>query len=232
MLVITDADDTSYDGVTWPPGVRACVQERLPVLPKVNRQAMNAVARHKALFFVGDDCVFRTLGWDEIMLRELDAMGGTGILYPDDKRRTDIPEHYFVSADIIGALGWFSWPDPAMNMYYIDNIWADIGRRAGCLKLVPEAVIEHRHYSVCEDVPYDEIYQSGEAWGPGDAQAYQAWRRDRMTADVTTVKALLAAKGAGYKLTIRGANGIAGHGADAGTPGAVREAAEVLQGNH
>jgi hypothetical protein len=231
MLIISDADDGSYDGIDWPEGVRVQVlPEWMPYVPKINTVALEQAPRYKALFAIGDDCIFETPGWDRILMGELEAMGGTGILYPENHRRNDVPEQWMTSTDIVAALGWFA--NPALKHYWTDNTWAEIGRRAGCLKFCPDAVVEHRHYSVHKATEYDSIYQQCEQFGTRDAQAFQEWRAGQMNADVAAVKKLLAAKGAGYKFTMRSANGIAGLGTYEGTAGAVREAAEVLQGDH
>ena len=204
MLVISDADDGSYDGIEWPARVRAQVlDEWMPVVPKVNKAAMEQAAAYKAIFIVGDDCVFRTPGWDTIMMKALDGMGGTGIVYPDDLRRQDVPENWCTSTDIIRALGWFG--NPVLLHYWTDNTWAEIGQRAGCIRFCPDAIVEHQHYSVNPATRYDAVYQSTEQkFGQRDAQAFQEWKRSQMHADVAAVKKLLDAKGAGFKLTIRG----------------------------
>jgi len=202
LLIISDADDPSYDGIDWPQGVRTRVMDEwMPYVPKINKVALEVAAGYKALFAIGDDCVFQTPSWDRIMMGALEDMGGTGIVYPENHRRRDVPEQWMTSTDITLALGWFA--NPVLKHYWTDNTWAEIGRRAGCLKFCPDAVIEHRHYSVHKPTEYDAIYQQCEQFGPHDERAFQAWRASQMHADVTTVKKLLDAKGAGYKLTMK-----------------------------
>ena len=192
MLLITDIDDSSYDGIFWPRNVRTCIIPRLPLSGKLNQIALEQVAHYKALFFVGDDCVFETPGWDSIMMDCLENLGDTGILYADDKRRDDVPEHWLVSSDIILTLGWFS--EPSLKHYWTDNVWGDIGRHTGILKLCSDAVIRHRHYQADSTASYDETYRLAEASGTEDAQAYQVWRHDKMDADVAAVQKLLRSK--------------------------------------
>jgi len=202
LLIISDADDPSYDGIDWPQGVRTRVMDEwMPYVPKINKVALEVAAGYKALFAIGDDCVFQTPSWDRIMMGALEDMGGTGIVYPENHRRRDVPEQWMTSTDIVTALGWFA--NPVCRHYYTDNSWAEIGRRAGCLKFCPDAVIEHRHYSVHKPTEYDAVYQQCEQFGPHDERAFQAWRASQMHADVATVKELLDAKGAGYKLTMK-----------------------------
>lgn len=193
MLFIHDVDDNSYDGIILPEGVRGHMMlDWLPLGAKLNAVAHEQAPDYKALFFVGDDCVFETQDWDRIMMAELEAMGGTGILYPENGRRNDIPEHWLVSTDIVRALGWFA--QPTLRHYYNDNTWADIGRHAGCLKLCSSVLIPHHHYSVTSSTAYDTVYQQTERYGSEDAQAYQAWRHDKMDTDVAKVQKLLRKK--------------------------------------
>lgn len=191
LLLITDDDDNSYVGLNhkdYPQTTRP----RMTLTGKLNAVATEKAPHYKAIMFVGDDHVFLTKGWDTIMMAELEAMGGTGILYPDDKRRNDVPEIWLTSADIIQALGHFA--EPTCKHYYLDNTWADIGRHAGCLKLCADVVVEHRHYSTRNGYQYDELYQQTERLGSEDAQAYQAWRHEKMDTDVAKVQKLLRKK--------------------------------------
>lgn len=189
MLVITDIDDHSYDGIFWPDRVRTCVIPQQRLVPKLNEIAPEQAPHYKAVFFVGDDCVFETIGWDIIMMTYLRGMGGTGILYADDKRRSDIPEHWLVSSNIIKALGWFA--EPSLKHYWTDNVWGDIGSQTGTLKLCSDVVISHHHYQNDYLVPRDETYRLSETSGNEDAQAYQVWRSNKMSADVAAVIELL-----------------------------------------
>jgi hypothetical protein len=148
-----------------------------------------ATQRFRALASLGDDHVPRTEGWDSLLLAALDAMGGTGIAYPDDKRRSDIPEAAVISADIVRSLGWMC--EPTLNHFYVDNVWADIARGAGCLAYVPGVVIEHVHYLTRPQLATrDATYAEAEAGGARDQQAYEHWRSARMAADIATVRAL------------------------------------------
>ena len=187
LLLITDDNDSSYVGLGYP----AVVLPQMTLTGKLNAVAVEKAPHYKAVMFVGDDHVFSTEHWDTIMMKELAAMGGTGILYPDDKRRNDIPEIWLTSSDIIMALGHFA--EPSCKHYYLDNVWASIGNGAGCLKLVPEVLVEHHHYSTHRDVRYDSVYQKTETFGPADAAAFEAWRSSRMAKEVAAVKELLQA---------------------------------------
>jgi len=201
MLIISDADDDSYDGIEWPERVRTQVMgEWMPYVPKINQVAAEQAPAYKALFAIGDDCVFITPGWDRIMMGALADMGGTGIVYPENHRRNDVPEQWMTSTDIVEALGWFA--NPALAHYWTDNTWSDIGRAAKCIRFCPDAVVEHHHYSVDPATSRDGIYASmEELFGARDAAAYQAWRQNQMAADVATVRKLA---GTEFTLTLKG----------------------------
>lgn len=157
--------------------------------PWTNTIARAYAGRYKAFASFGDDHVPRTRGWDTLLLAALDGMGGTGIVYPDDRRRDDIPEAVVISADIVDALGWVC--EPAMAHYCVDLVWGDLGRGAGCLGYVPGVVVEHMHYQVRRDVARDATYAEAERGGHRDLEEYQRWIDERMPADVRTVKAVL-----------------------------------------
>jgi hypothetical protein len=93
----------------------------------------------------------------------------------------------------VKALGWFC--EPSMQHYYIDNVWADLGRHAGCLRICPDVLFENFHYSLGKSGSgHDKVYSEAEKLGPADQLAYQTWRHERMDSDVAKVKKLLRSK--------------------------------------
>lgn len=135
---------------------------------------------------LGDDMVPVTPGWDE---RLTAACGRTGMAYPRDNRRDDIPEAIVMTADIPRALGWMC--EPSIGHWYTDNVWADIGRAAGCLAYCEDVLVEHKHPNVPGGDPSDMTYTEAAAGFPADLAAYQRWRLTRMRADTAKVRALL-----------------------------------------
>jgi hypothetical protein len=187
ILFITDGDDDSYENMDWGVADHAVIDPRESLTGKLNRTADICAEQYNVLMFVGDDHVFVTPGWDDIMLRELDSMGGTGMLYPDDKRRVDVPEIIMISSDIVKTLGHFA--EPSLKHYYLDNSWAEIGKRTGLIKFCPDVVIEHHHYSVDDTVERDKTYVEAEnAWGSSDLVVYHEWRAGRMPVQVSQLR--------------------------------------------
>jgi len=152
----------------------------------------NLIARNWApvypyLASLGDDMVPRTRGWDRALARAIQDMGGTGIAYPWDGIRTDIPEAPVMSSDIVRALGWMCNPD--LQHFWIDDVWADLGHGAGCIRFCRAVVVEHVH-PVTGRAPKDTTNDESNAKIPADREAYFRWRATRMADDIAKVRAL------------------------------------------
>ena len=188
ITFITDPDDQdTYAGMDWGPAMHAVLDPRGTVVGKLNHTALACADAYDAMMNAGDDCVFKTPGWDAILLDALDDMGGSGIVYPDDKRRADVPELWCASSDVVKTLGYFAMPGCAQ--YYVDNCWAELGKRSALLRYVPEAVVEHLHHSVIPETEHDEVYRESEGtWGAHDLQAYQEWLATLMPIQVSWLR--------------------------------------------
>ena len=138
---------------------------------------------------IGDDMVPCTDGWDEQLLQVLDK-NGPGFAYPNDLRRTDIPEAVVISRAIIDALGWMS--PPFVGHWYQDNVWADLGRATGSLHYLHDVIVDHRHPNVTGE-PADATYHDAARGFDADLAAYQKWRLTGMAADVAKVRQARAA---------------------------------------
>ena len=188
LTFIVDGDDQdTYEGMDWGPAACAVLDPRAYLTGKLNTTASAVVDAYRVLMWVGDDNRFVTPGWDALMLKTLEDLGGSGWVYPDDKRRHDVPEHYMVSSDVVKALGWFA--NPAVQHFYMDNSVADLGKRAGLIRWCPEAVIEHLHYSVTPGTERDALYQSTEeTFGASDLAAFQEWRSSQCANEVSILR--------------------------------------------
>jgi hypothetical protein len=152
---------------------------------KLNACAMDHLD-YGVLMFADDDCIPRTRGWDQAITAAIEAQGGTGMAYPERGGRTDVPELVAISSDIVAALGWFA--PPAITHYWCDGAWADLGSGAGCLRYVPEAVLEHMHHTFGKG-ERDHIYALGEQFFHADRAALEAWRRDGLQEALAAVRA-------------------------------------------
>ena len=188
ILFVIDGDDQdTYAGVDWGSASTAVLDPRDYLAGKLNKTALAMADLYPVLMWLGDDTVPRTPAWDKIMLAALDDLGGSGWIYPDDKRRNDVPEHWMVSSDVVKALGWFA--NPVLSHFYIDNSIADLAKRADMIRWCPQAVVEHLHYSVCAETEHDALYQSTEEkFGESDLKAFHEWRSSQLANEVSVLR--------------------------------------------
>ena len=144
---------------------------------------------YRFLASLNDDMFPCTRGWDSQLIETIASRGrGTGIAYPNDLRREDIPEAPIVSGDIVDALGWLLLP--ACGHFYGDTALGDIARGAGCLFYRPDVIVEHRHPTVHRAMVPDQTYVEAARGIDADANAYRRWRRTRYGADVAAIRDL------------------------------------------
>jgi hypothetical protein len=147
-----------------------------------NEIAVRRAAEYPFLASFGDDHVPRTPGWDRALCGAIRDMGGTGFSWPWDGTSEIVPEACVVSSDIVRALGWMSLP--GLEHWYHDNVWADLGRGAGCIRHLRAVAVDHVRGRT--DATAIGNGRSLEA----DRDAYFAWRAGRMADDIKTVLAL------------------------------------------
>lgn len=162
-----------------------------PMVPKLNRVALTAAVGHGAIAFMGDDHLPRTPGWANRYLTELRALG-TGIVYGNDGYQGErLPTQWAMTADIVRALGRMV-PAPVEHLY-CDNAILDLGRAAGCIRYLPDVLVEHMH-PVAGKAADDDQYRrvNGRDQYRRDRAAYRQWSRSRsgLLADTAAVRAL------------------------------------------
>jgi len=146
-----------------------------------NKIAMDRIDDYGYFGSFGDDHIPRTPGWDKALIEGIERMGGTGITYPWDGTREDIPEAPVVSADIIRELGWFLHPD--LHHWYGDNVLADLGRGAGCIRHLRAIAVDHAWEA-------DQTSKDSGEKLAADREAYFLWRKERMKDDIEIIAAL------------------------------------------
>ena len=193
LHVAVDEDDEKlpqYEAVMARAGGEHDVLETGPrkgLCGSTNDVAVRRAGEYPYLASLGDDMVPRTPGWDAALIRGIQDMGGTGIAYPWDGMREDIPEAVVMSGDIVAALGWMC--EPSLKHFYPDNVWADLGRGAGCLRHLRAIAVDHLNVVVTQATADETAFGNGKSLD-ADRVAYWAWRRDRMAADIAKVAAL------------------------------------------
>jgi hypothetical protein len=201
VVLAVDEDDPelhAYRALRWDP-IPYAAEVALVELPTGETgdlvRATNTVAMRIAtedpgcvIGNLGDDHVARTPAWDRLVLEALDD---PGIAYGDDGfQRQQLPTAPFISASIVLALGWYALP--ACRHLFVDNAWRDLGVQAGCLRYLPDVVIEHVH-PLAGKAAWDEGYHraNGEETVEHDKRAYDEWREASMGADVDRVRAAI-----------------------------------------
>ena len=154
-------------------------------ISRISARASTAITRS-----LGDDMVPRTPGWDVKLMDAIEEdFGGTGIAYPYDAIRDDIPEAYLLSADIPAALGWVM--QPSLNHWYNDNVIADLGHGAGCIRQLRGVIVDHLNVGTGKALVDQTAIDQGSKIAADEA-AYKAWFRSGRARDVDTVRGLRA----------------------------------------
>lgn len=152
-----------------------------------NEVAARKASDYRYLASFGDDHVPRTKGFDKALCRGIEDMGGTGFTYPWDGVREDIPEAVVMSSDIVQALGWMCLP--ALQHFYVDNVWADLGQQAGCIRHLRAIAVDHIN-AASGRTAGDATYASSSTKLEADQKAYHEWRAGQMARDVATITSL------------------------------------------
>jgi hypothetical protein len=153
-----------------------------------NEIAVRRAAEYPYLASFGDDHLPKTKYWDYYLVRAIEDMGSTGFSYPWDGTREDVPEACVLSSNIVTALGWMCLP--GLEHFFIDDVWADLGRGAECIRHCRAIAVDHVHPGAGKakpDATYSEAFPKLDA----DREAYYAWRRSgRMTEDIRAIISL------------------------------------------
>lgn len=189
LYLVVDEDDDDYEDLDY--DINIIYVKHGTLVTAINDAARQLAPQYQALFLGADDLIFQTPGWDLYMMGTLKEMGGTGYVYPDDKRRYDVPEHPLISTDIVQGLGWFA--EPGLAHFYVDNVWGELGKRLSLIRFCPRAIVEHKHYTVTEGVTRDATYSTAEtAHGKSDAAEFEVWQRERMQNQASKLRRLFS----------------------------------------
>lgn len=143
----------------------------------VNRGAQALVNDVSIVGAFGDDVLFRTPGWDA---RVEEALRTPGMAYGDDLvHGENHPTAVWMSTELIRTLGWMALP--VISHQWADDAWKLLGQKAGCLRYLPDVVVEHMHPAVGKsemDATYEAVFGANEAAverARRDFEAYTAW---------------------------------------------------------
>lgn len=197
-LFVVDSDDPArpaYFDAVAAAGERVDIKtgDHRNMVEALNKVAWSLAAAERfaplAVGFMGDDHRPRTQGWDQAYLDALRELG-TGIVYGDDLLQGErLPTQVAMTSDIIRALGHMA--PPTLTHMYVDNYWLDLGRAAGCIRYLPDVVVEHMHPFAGKGL-MDEGYArvNDQRMYAVDRAAYSRWRCMSMPAEAAKVRAL------------------------------------------
>jgi hypothetical protein len=182
MFVIDPDDDADYSVPTV-----TVKSEGGGMGPPLNAAVRRYWDDFDVIGFIGDDHRIRTLEWDKIVGEHLKR---PGMLYGNDKSRTDIPTQVFMSSVIVKTLGWMALP--GAKHLYLDNTWARLGRGADCLIYDEKLIIEHMHPTLGK-AENDDGYKrvNAPAVYSHDGKVFERWQVASADADIEKVKAVL-----------------------------------------
>lgn len=143
--------------------------------------AFNELARFSTgdvLVDVDDDQFFHD-GWLTNSLRELDKLGGHGLVAFNDLRSdgNEYAAHFLVSRSfLLQHMGGVLWP-PMYVSWWCDREMSDKAKAAGCYAWAKDAIVEHRHWSFGQS-ELDQTYRDGRAFHDSDRLLYEQRKRD------------------------------------------------------
>jgi hypothetical protein len=192
VRVIVDADDPAvmeYEGIV-------AVEDYVVLPHRVGyARSLNAVAStlwddFTIIGAFGDDVLFRTWNWDQ-MVEE--ALTEPGIAYGNDLvHAAGHPTAIFMSSAIAKALGYIAIPQS--RHLWVDDAWKLLGQKTGTLRYLPNVICEHMHPVVHKaemDQTYHEVYDS--VLGHQDHLGFLDWQANHAESDAAKVKAVLGA---------------------------------------
>ena len=169
ILFYIDEDDDTFPDDILQHNIRKIVGPRLWLSIMQNILYFNC--RGEIIMYAGDDVVFSTPNWDQIVRSEFNKFEDKLILlYGDDRAwyGDKIAIHGFLHRNWINLLGYFVTPlrNSAYDMWHTEN-----ARKLGRLVYVPSLVFEHIHYRQGDgkaefDSTYKAVYISNGGWKP------------------------------------------------------------------
>lgn len=173
------------------------VDERIPGMV----QSLNVAAEYQAgigsvfaIGFMGDDHRPRAsaVPWDHAYVAQLKQLG-SGMVYGNDLfQGPNIPTQIAMTSDIIRALGYMVWP--RFHHLYVDNMWLALGEATGCIRYMPDVIVEHMHPAAGKS-EMDEGYarvNAGEV-ATHDHGVFQQYLTEQLAGDAEKIRAMRSA---------------------------------------
>ena len=152
-----DLDDDSYSAIKFPENVKIVRGPRMWLSSMYN--SLIPAASGEYLFWSGDDVVFLTQGWDEVLKEGIKSFSSKlGVVHVNDMA-TSYPQKYaaigMVHRNWVDAFGFIFTPHLRDNGidFWISTVANQIGRRL----YLGEVKVEHKQYRQGK-VPIDQTY--------------------------------------------------------------------------
>lgn len=159
-----DSDDPAHPEGPW----TVHIGPRVP-LSQVYAEAFERFPDAPWYGFIADDVVPETPFWD---VKLIEAAGTDGMAVPSGGHDPGGSPHFVLGGDLVREVGWLALP--GLDRLYIDTVWADINRARSTLRMVPEVVLRHYHFSnslALMDVTYRKSPESKKR----DRSIYERW---------------------------------------------------------
>jgi hypothetical protein len=188
LIFIVDADDPTLPdyNAAWAPFVqvqRVIALEWQPLVPKLNRVAVQAAKEYGAVAFMGDDHIPRTNGWAQRLVENHRLKYNARIVYGRDGIQDEmLPTWWSMDSAIIKTLGVMV-PSEVQHLY-CDNAVKVLGTKVGCLYYDDQILIEHMHPIAGKakmDAQYERVNRMQQY--ERDEVAFRAWLADGLARD-------------------------------------------------
>lgn len=194
LCFIIDFDDPEYDRYIEEIGKhvqvqRAVIRDWVPMVPKLNRFAVQAAKTHEVVAFMGDDHLPRTPMWAHQLYKE-GVLRHPSIVYGQDGYHDrKLPTWWSMSSDIIEALGCMV-PSNVQHLF-CDNVVMAMGERSETLVYLEGVLIEHMHPlagKAKSDPQYVRVNRKEQS--DRDQCAAVEWANYAMYTDINKIRAL------------------------------------------
>ena len=139
-----------------------------------NDMAVRRAGEYPFLASLGDDMVPRTPGWDRALIRGIERHGRHRDRVPVGRRAGGHPRG---GRHELGHRGRARLDVRAvLKHWYPDNVWADLGRGAGCLRHLRAIAVDHLNVAAQGSPTRPPVTTAG-PWTPTGTPT-GAWRRE------------------------------------------------------
>jgi len=194
-LILVDKEDyeanhDAYHGLRRPAHWQFKITNGRSVSEKLS-EAIDVSRETQWLGYLQNDLVPETPGWDR---RVIEALNGWNVVSTNDGNKAPKRMNGATawSMDLVRAVGYLTVP--SCIHFYLDDMWEEIGRHAGCWRVLMDVMVRHRHSTV---LPHeaDEVTQLANSRWDNDEKAWQKWRAEELGSAIERVQALMGEKG-------------------------------------